>query len=428
MSKEGPVEFLVKKGLSKTWKKMSASVKDGKFVLSNPAGEAVLDIPVASAKVSSGSQGSHKFCVVIEDKGATHTISVASKEEADAWIAAFHVRPKLTIDDFDKLSVVGRGGFGKVQLFRQRETGQVYVIKQMSKVELAESDMLKRTILEKNVLLQMDHPFIVKARFAFQNTTDVFIGMDYVPGGELYERLRQVNRLSVDDMKLYVAQLSVAVGYLHAKGIVHRDLKPENVLFDKDGYIRITDFGLVKQLKDGPSKTFCGTPDYIAPEMIKGRDYGCPVDWWSIGCLGYEMIIGQPPFYNQDAHTVYRAAVMNPVTFPDSILVPDVARDFLLQLLTKDPHTRLGANGDIEEVKKHPFFAGLNWSDLEAKKIPMPWKPNVKSDVDVSQYDPVFTSQSTTRTWHDPSAVTASVQEQFSGFSCVAGDVMPEGQ
>lgn len=427
MSHSGPVEFLIKKGTSKSWKKMTASISGGKFMITNPANEAVVDVPLGSATVTSGSEGSHKFVITVDDGKKKHLFAVKTKEEMDEWVASFGHRPapKLTIDDFDPLAVVGRGGFGKVQLYRHKESGKIYVIKKMSKAELAESDMLQRTILEKEVLLQIDHPFVVKAHFTFQNVTDVFIGMEYVPGGELYERLKQAVPMPVDTVRLYTAQLALAVGYLHSQGIIHRDLKPENVLFDRDGYIKITDFGLAKRLDPSQgTKTFCGTPDYIAPEMIRGQSYGAQVDWWSIGCLAYEMLIGQPPFYDQDAMTVYRAAIKEDVKFPPQYNFAPEVTDCLLQLLTKDPAKRLGANGDLEEVKRHPFFAPINWADLEAKKIAMPWKPAIKSETDVSQYDAEFTTQSTDRTYHDPSQVTASVQEQFVGFSCVQGDVI----
>ena len=201
-------------------------------------------------------------------------------------------------------------------------------------------------------------------------------------------------------------------------GVIHRDLKPENILIDKDGYIKLTDFGLVKVglKKESVTSTFCGTPEYIAPEMIEGEEYGMAVDWWALGTLTYEMLFGIPPFYDTNTNAMYRSIVRSEIEFPPE--ASPLASDFISRLLDKNPGTRLGSGPTgSEEIKSHGFFVGVDWDALLNRTIPMEWKPEINSLLDVSQFDTVFTQEKPKLTYEDPSLVGSQVQRQLQGFT-----------
>jgi len=193
--------------------------------------------------------------------------------------------------------------------------------------------------------------------------------LDYVPGGELFGRLKEEGSFSEQRVRLYAAEILVGLGHLHSLKYVYRDLKPENILVDSDGHLKLTDFGLVKTKMetDSTTSTFCGTPEYIAPEMLQQQPYTKSVDWWSFGILVYEMLTGLPPFYDENVNKMYRMILSEPLTFPDS-MSPE-AQDLISQLLDRNPETRLGASAnDYEDIKKHPFFAPLNWDKVLSKQ------------------------------------------------------------
>lgn len=355
----------------------------------------------------------------------TYQVSCDSDQEMREWVREINKimsgsNEVVKIEDFDILKVLGKGTYGKVQLVRNKKNNQIYAMKSISKRLLAEYDLVERTLTERDVLLKANHPFIVSAKYCFQTETKIFLVLDYVAGGELFARLREEHKFSQDRAKFYIGELLLAIGYLHSIGVVHRDLKPENILFDKDGYIKLTDFGLVKEkmTKQSKTSTFCGTPEYLAPEIIEGNDYGMAVDWWALGTLAYEMLYGYPPFYDTNTNQMYRYILRDDVTFPAEA-TPE-AKDLLTKLLDKNPETRLGSGpGDMEEIKCHPFFASLNWKALLQKSIPMEWKPQIKSITDVSQFDRQFTCEAPKLTYEDPSLVGAGTQQQLQGFTYV---------
>ncbi len=249
--------------------------------------------------------------------------------------------------------------------------------------------------------MQADHPFLVGMSYVFQTEPKIFFVMRFVRGGELFMHLRNATRFPEERAKFYAAQVAIAIGHLHKKHIIYRDLKPENILMDEDGYICLTDFGLAKILNDNAQAfSFCGTPEYLAPEILNEKGHTFPVDWWALGILTYEMIVGFPPFYTGNSNNLkmYELIKKKPVYFPDptrhKIKMSEECKDFISKLLEKEPMNRLGSKEGIEEVLRHPFFADLNIDDLLGKRISAPFKPKLSEDVlDVSNFDSQFTSE-----------------------------------
>eukprot|EP01126_Amoeba_proteus_P026296 TRINITY_DN2605_c0_g2_i10.p1 TRINITY_DN2605_c0_g2~~TRINITY_DN2605_c0_g2_i10.p1 ORF type:complete len:364 (+),score=77.49 TRINITY_DN2605_c0_g2_i10:243-1334(+) len=228
-------------------------------------------------------------------------------------------KKKYNVDDFESLSVIGRGGFGRVLLVRQKDTGSVYAMKVLKKSVIAARGEIEHTRTEKSVLARVDHPFLAKLHFSFQNEENLYLIMDFVNGGELFHHLSQQKRFPEERTKFYAAQIVAGLEYLHGLGIIYRDLKPENLLLSSEGNIIMTDFGLSKeglQASDARTATFCGTPEYLAPEVIKGEDYTKAIDWWSVGTLIYEMLTGLPPFYTEDEENMYHKIMTADLVVP----------------------------------------------------------------------------------------------------------------
>jgi serum/glucocorticoid-regulated kinase 2 len=221
--------------------------------------------------------------------------------------------------------------------------------------------------LEKDILFNIDHPFVVGMEFVFQTEARIYFLMNFISGGELFRHLVKVKRFNEEQGRFFVAQIAIAIGHLHSKNILYRDLKPENILFTEDGYLKLADFGLAKTVQGTEmSNSFCGTAEYLAPEMLIGNGHDFTVDWWALGILLYEMLVGIPPFFHKNKHRMYFLIKESPVNFPDpvrhGIEVSGDAKDLIRKLLEKNKRKRLGANGDVSEILAHPFFADL---DLE---------------------------------------------------------------
>jgi serine/threonine protein kinase len=297
-------------------------------------------------------------------------------------------------------------------------------MKIVAKSQLTEPDVLGRIIDEKDALIRIRHPFLVGATFAFQDACQLYIIMEYVQGGELYQRLDEEGKFDVHRSRLYAAELALGIGHLHSLGLIHRDLKPENILFDTGGHIKIADFRLVKpnMVNGATTTTFCGTPDYISPEMIAADPYDKATDWWSYGCLIYEMVVGRSPFYAEDQMVVYRSILDDPVPlYPPLDTDKDLA-DFLLSLLDKNQKNRLGSGPrDVEDVKAHRFFKDVDWDQIIKREIEMPWKPFVTSEVDTRQFAEVFTSKDPKMTLEDNTNIGSDIQQELTGFSMIAG-------
>uniref|UniRef100_A0A672P7L2 Serine/threonine-protein kinase Sgk1 n=1 Tax=Sinocyclocheilus grahami TaxID=75366 RepID=A0A672P7L2_SINGR len=326
--------------------------------------------------------------------------------------------------DFDFLKVIGKGSFGKVLLAKRKWDGKCYAIKVLQKKVILKRSEQKHIMAERNVLLKnVKHPFLVGLHYSFQTTDKLYFVLDFVNGGELFFHLQKERTFPEPRAKFYIAEMASALGYLHSLNIVYRDLKPENILLDSQGHIVLTDFGLCKEgmSQADTTTTFCGTPEYLAPEVLRKQPYDNTVDWWCLGSVLYEMLYGLPPFYSRDTHEMY-----DNILHKELIMRPGAstaAWSILQALLEKDNTRRLGYRDDFNEVKGHEFFSSINWDDLEQKKLPPPFNPSVESQYDISNFDPEFTEETVPNSVcfsSGLSIVNASVMEAdeaFLGFS-----------
>ncbi|KAI8085001.1 camp-dependent protein kinase 2 [Halteromyces radiatus] len=294
-------------------------------------------------------------------------------------------RPKLKLADFHILRTLGTGSFGRVHLVQSRVNVRYYAIKVLKKTEVVRLKQVEHTNNEKHILESVAHPFLVNMWGTFQDSINLYMVMDYVPGGELFSILRRSQRFPDHVAKFYAAEVVLAIEYLHSKDIIYRDLKPENLLLDAQGHIKITDFGFAKHVPD-ITWTLCGTPDYLAPEVIQSRGYGKAVDWWSLGILIFEMLAGHPPFFDDDHLKLYEKILAGRIKWP-SYFDPN-AKDLLRRLLTSDLSKRFGnlRNG-AEDVKRHAWFEGVDFNRLLARQHRPPYVPSIRGDGDASHFD-----------------------------------------
>jgi serine/threonine protein kinase len=309
----------------------------------------------------------------------------------------------MSIEDFDLMKVVGRGAFGKVLLVRKKEgknSGGIYAMKILVKSHIVKNDQVENTKSEQHILKEINHPFIVRLRYAFQNSEKLYLVMDYYPGGSMFYHLRKSKRFTEDRTRVYMAQLLTALMHLHSKQIAYRDLKLENILMDPQGNIALTDFGLSKEGQaiegairasqaDSGMKTICGTAEYMAPELLRHQPYGKVVDWWSYGILLYEMLTGRTPFVDRNRRQMFKNIMQAEVIYPPYI--SPVARSCISKLLNRDPARRLGGgpNGG-RDIMAHPFFEPIDWDRLMRKEIEPPFKPDVSSVDDITNVPEMF--------------------------------------
>lgn len=324
-------------------------------------------------------------------------------------------QPKMSVDDFELLSVIGKGSFAKVLQVRKIDTNKIYAMKILKKNTIVQRRQIAHTKTERRVLAEFvkGHPFIVSLRFAFQTPTKLYLVLDYFNGGELFYWLKQEARFKENRARFYAAQIILALDHLHSQGIVYRDLKPENIVLDSRGYLRVTDFGLSKTLAPGEKAySFVGTSDYLSPEILRGKGYDHTVDYWSLGTLLYEMMAGLPPFYSKTTSAMYEKILNAPISFPKYF--SDPAKDLLTNLLEREPTRRLGYHGS-EAVKSHPFFQSIDWELLYRKELEPPFLPPMAADsqLDTSNIDVEFTAENPC----DSPADRLPSQLQFSGFS-----------
>ncbi|KAK7976738.1 hypothetical protein PG989_015201 [Apiospora arundinis] len=300
-------------------------------------------------------------------------------------------------DDFQILRLIGKGTFGQVYQVRKKDSNRIYAMKVLSKKVIVQKKEVAHTVGERNILVRTamsESPFIVGLKFSFQTSGDLFLVTDYMSGGELFWHLQKEGRFDEKRAKFYIAELILAIQHLHHSDIVYRDLKPENILLDANGHIALCDFGLSKAnlTKNDTTNTFCGTTEYLAPEVLLDEaGYTKMVDFWSLGVLVFEMCCGWSPFYAEDTQQMYKNIAFGKVRFPRDTLSQE-GRNFVKGLLNRNPKHRLGAVDDAEELKRHPFFADVDWDALSKKLITPPFKPKLKSETDVSYFDPEFTN------------------------------------
>lgn len=294
------------------------------------------------------------------------------------------------LEDFDQLTAIGEGAFGKVMTVRKCDSGKIYAMKVLEKGRVQSKRQLARMLGERNILMKVQSPFIVGLHYAFQTTDKVYLVLDFVGGGDLFHHLRMQKKFPQECVKFWAAEIVCALDVLHAKSIVYRDLKPENILLEPDGHIVLVDFGLAKQMQnssvqgvEGRSNSFVGTPEYLAPEVVQGTGHSMSVDWWTLGILLFELLIGKPPFKSKDLSILYQKIVSEDVVVPSNSAIEKLsldARSLLRGLLCRNPSTRLGAHGGGMQVRAHPFFGSIDWALLEVKKVQPPYTPLSPAD------------------------------------------------
>ncbi len=338
------------------------------------------------------------------------------EESKDVITDLIKADDKVRIEDFDLLKVLGRGSFGKVMQVRHKTTGEIFAMKILRKAAIAQRNQVDHTKAERRILEALNHPFLMKLRYAFQSKEKLYFVLDYLQGGELFFHLKTVRRFSEQVAKIYVAEIALALGHLHSLGFVYRDLKPENILLDPSGHLCLTDFGLSKDVEVGDkAHTFCGTPEYLAPEIVAGLGHDKAVDWWSLGILLYELTVGIPPFYDANPNDMYNKIQRGVLRFPP--FLTEQCKSLIVGLLSRAPELRLGSKNDVEDIKSHPYYEGFDWDALMRKEIEVAFKPNVASNDDATNFDPTFTSEPVVDSVAVPSSLAQSTAADFDGFT-----------
>jgi len=302
---------------------------------------------------------------------------------------------KSSLSDFKLLKNLGQGGFGRVIMAEQIKTEEVFAIKAIEKKMLIEEDLTAMSMFERSVLtIGCENRFLTNLHSSFQSVDHVFFVMEYVSGGDLLFHWTEGGKFSVERAKFYTAELVLGLQFLHSRGIIYRDLKLDNVMLTSDGHVKIADFGMAKtNIKDGvKTNSFCGSPSNIAPEVLMESDYDGSVDWWALGVLLFEMLVGKSPFMHRNEEVLFRMIRTKSVYIP--MCVDSPGRELILDLLVKDPAKRLGCRevGELE-INDHPFFDGIDWEDLANGKVEAPFKPKVKGPQDIQNFDNSFTNQ-----------------------------------
>ena len=303
--------------------------------------------------------------------------------------------PRIGLDHFNFLAVLGKGNFGKVMLAEAKSSKKLYAIKVLKKEFIIENDEVESTKSEKRVFLVANkerHPFLLNLHACFQTETRVYFVMEYISGGDLMLHIQR-GQFGLKRAQYYAAEVCLALKYFHENGVIYRDLKLDNILLTLDGHIKIGDYGLCKENMwyGSTTSTFCGTPEFMAPEILLDKKYGRAVDWWAFGVLIYQMLLQQSPFRGEDEDEIYDAILADEPLYP--IHMPRDSVSILQKLLTREPELRLGSGKrDAEEIMEHPFFKGVDWDDVYYKRIPTPYKPQIKNEKDTSNFDSEFTS------------------------------------
>uniref|UniRef100_A0A8C6NM99 Protein kinase C n=1 Tax=Nothobranchius furzeri TaxID=105023 RepID=A0A8C6NM99_NOTFU len=284
-------------------------------------------------------------------------------------------QPKFTIEDFTLHKMLGKGSFGKVFLAELKRSGQFFAVKALKKDVVLMDDDVECTMVERRVLsLAWENPFLTHLYCTFQTKENLFFVMEYLNGGDLMFHIQNCHKFDLHRATFYAAEIICGLQYLHSKGIIYRDLKLDNVLLDSDGHIKIADFGMCKENMQDESRTstFCGTPDYIAPEILLGQKYNSSVDWWSFGVLLYEMLTGQSPFHGCDEEELFQSIRTDNPVYPSWLT--KAAKDILVKLFVREPEERLGVKGNI---RHHGFFSSVDWKAVEQRQVAPPFKPTL---------------------------------------------------
>ena len=302
------------------------------------------------------------------------------------------IKVKVNLDYFENIKLLGKGTFGKVLLVKLKSNNTYYAMKILNKNHLKLRKQEIHTKNERDIMIKISSPFIVSIKFAFQDETNLYLVSEFMQGGELFFHLRKEKYFSEEFVKFYAMELVLAISHIHEKNAVYRDLKPENILLDKYGHIKLTDFGLARILKDNEKAfTICGTYKYIAPEILLNRGYKKEVDWWSLGCVLFQMLESKAPFGNPKGQMTLSFYKKNlNFYYTDS----DITKQFIKELLVIDPESRLGYGKDgATKVKNHKFFNGVNWDKALKKEYKPPFVPELLDELDLKYFDKNFTEE-----------------------------------
>jgi len=357
--------------------------------------------------------------------------SVPVDGKAEEGVEGNTVQRPYSLADFELIRVIGRGSYAKVLMVELRRTRRVYAMKVIKKELVTDDEDIDWVQTEKHVFeTASNHPFLVGLHSCFQTASRLFFVIEFVRGGDLMFHMQRQRRLPEEHARFYSAEISLALNFLHEKGIIYRDLKLDNVLLDHEGHIKLTDYGMCKEgIRPGDTtSTFCGTPNYIAPEILRGEDYSFSVDWWALGVLLYEMLAGRSPFdivgasENPDQNTedyLFHVILEKTIRIPRSLSVK--ASSVLKGFLNKNPADRLGCRREsgFVDIIQHPFFKSVDWDMLERKQVAPPYVPRLDSDRDLAHFPPEFTDEPVQLTPDDTTVIERIDQSEFEGFEYV---------
>lgn len=337
------------------------------------------------------------------------------------------VKVKVNLDYFENIKLLGKGTFGKVLLVKLKSNNTYYAMKILNKNQLKLSKQEIHTRNERDIMIKISSPFIVSIKFAFQDETNLYLVSEFMQGGELFFHLRKEKYFSEEFVKFYAMELVLAISHIHEKNAVYRDLKPENILLDKYGHIKLTDFGLAKILKDNEKAfTICGTYKYIAPEILLNRGYKKEVDWWSLGCVLFQMLEGKAPFGSpkgQMTLSFYKKKLNFYYT------VSDITKQFIKELLVINPENRLGYGKDgAAKIKNHKFFNGVDWDKALRKEYKPPFVPELLDELDLKYFDKTFTEENLDLNKIQKSKTSKSFKsdDNYKNFSYVDNNINEE--
>uniref|UniRef100_H3D527 Protein kinase C n=1 Tax=Tetraodon nigroviridis TaxID=99883 RepID=H3D527_TETNG len=348
--------------------------------------------------------------------GAPRPILEAAEEPLYAVPKKDH-NARFTVDDFVLHKLLGKGSFGKVFLAELKKSGQFFAVKALKKDVVLMDDDVECTMVERRVLsLAWESPFLAHLYCTFQTKENLFFVMEYLNGGDLMFHIQNCHKFDVHRATFYAAEIICGLQFLHSKGIIYRDLKLDNILLDSDGHIKIADFGMCKEnmWDESQTSTFCGTPDYIAPEILLGQKYNSSVDWWSFGVLLYEMLTGQSPFHGRDEEELFQSIRTDNPSYPHWLSKD--AKDILNKLFVREPEERLGVKGNI---RAHGFFSATDWAVLEQRRVTPPFRPTLASPSDCSNFDKEFINEKPRLSCVDRTLINSVDQTMFRNFSFV---------